>query len=70
MQTCNADILIQFARKKKIFSTQNVMDYFKIKKQNAAACIAICRIKGVLERGKKPANSDKDQSSRWIFVNN
>ena len=59
------DKVITFAKKRKQFSTQQVASHFKIRKRQAAACIAIMRIKGLVERGYPPETLSG--SSRWVY---
>jgi hypothetical protein len=59
-----SDDLEVFAAKKKRFSTGDVMGHFTVPKGNAAAAIAILRMKGRLQPdGKAP-----DHTSQWRFT--
>jgi hypothetical protein len=71
MPRCNNPLdsneVLKFAQRRKKFSTKQVADHFQVGFQQAAAGIAILRIKEVLERG--PASTSKsDRSSRWVYV--
>lgn len=63
--------VLEWVKKRGIFSTQQVADHFGIRLMQAAACIAILRIpsqfgKEVVRSMPKPERSE-DQSSRWQY---
>jgi hypothetical protein len=59
----NSDVVLTFAQKAKRFTTQGVAGRFKVPKQRAAACIAILRIKEVVESDGKTRDGD----SKWVY---
>lgn len=59
-----ADEVEAFAAKRKTFSTGDVMEHFSVPKGNAAAAIAILRIKSKLAADGKA----QDNTSRWRYV--
>lgn len=58
--------VLEWAKKKKSFTTAQVQDTFKVTKMQAAAGIAILRIKEVVE----PASPPKTDTgvSRWVYT--
>jgi hypothetical protein len=58
--------VLDWVKKRKTFSTQEVADHFGIRLMQAAANIAILRIKEVVESAPKPERSN-DKSSRWHY---
>lgn len=62
----DSSLVADFAKKSKTFTTDGVATKFKVGRQQAAAAIAILRIKETVEPGK-PAKDEKG-SSRWTWV--
>lgn len=60
------DVLAWMA-KRKVTSTKEIADRFKIRLSQATANVAILRIKKAIERVETPADSN-DQSSRWVCL--
>ncbi len=58
--------VLEWVKKRGVFSTQQVADHFGIRLMQAAANIAILRIKEVVKSMPKPERSE-DQSSRWQY---
>lgn len=58
--------VLQFAQKEKRFTTADVVKRFRTSPGQAAAAIAILRIKEVLERDQP--GKDDDGHSRWVFT--
>jgi hypothetical protein len=58
--------VLEWTKKRGVFSTRDVADHFKIRLMQAASNIAILRIKEVVMPVPKPERS-KDQSSRWQY---
>lgn len=58
-------VVHEFIKSRGITSTLQVATKFKIKPTQAAANLAILRIKGLIVPAEKPATG-KDQSSRWV----
>lgn len=68
MSKLDSNEVLKYARRRKTFSTQQVADHFGVSKQQAAAGIAILRIKEVLERAEMAGVSNGDNSSRWTYT--
>lgn len=66
MRRLNTEKVIAFARKKKAFTTDEVARRFKGTRMQAAACIAIMKIKGIVERSN-PSKTPQGVS-RWNFT--
>lgn len=66
MEKLNTQKVIEFAKKKGRFTTAQVASKFKATKMQAAACIAIMRIKEVVQRDTP--GKTRSGSSRWIFT--
>jgi hypothetical protein len=62
----DSDKVLSFAKTKKRFSTDDVARKFSVGRQQAAAAIAILRLKSLLN--KDPQGAGPDGSSRWILV--
>ena len=60
--------VLEFVKKHKKFSTEQVQDAFKVRFLQAVAAINILIIKEVVERGTAPSESNPDQSSRWVYI--
>ena len=60
--------VLEFARKHKKFSTEQVQNAFKVRFLQAVAAINILIIKEVVERGEAPSSGAPDQSSRWVYT--
>lgn len=58
--------VLEWAKKKKTFTTSDVQTIFKVTKMQAAAGIAILRIKEVVEPAS-PAKTDTGVS-RWVYT--
>ena len=67
MSKLDSNEVLKYARRRKTFSTQQVADHFGVSKQQAAAGIAILRIKEVLDRVEATGVSNGDDSSRWAY---
>jgi len=64
----DANRVLEFAKKHKKFSTEQLAKALGVRPQQAAAGIAICRIKEKLDHGQVPPSSNPDQSSRWLYT--
>lgn len=66
MKKLDANEVAKYAKAKKKFSTLDVVKHFKVRKMQAAAGIAILRIKEVVN----PGNPAKDSAgvSQWVWV--
>jgi hypothetical protein len=62
----DSDKVLEFAKEKTNFSTDQVARKFKVPRQQAAAAIAILRLKSLLERGEPKTAADG--SSAWKTV--
>lgn len=60
--------VLEYVKKHKKFSTEQVQNAFKVRFLQAVAAINILIIKEVVERGKAPSESNPDQSSRWVYT--
>jgi hypothetical protein len=58
--------VLDWIKKRGTFSTKQVADHFGIRLMQAAANIAILRIKEVVKPMPKPERSE-DHSSRWVY---
>ncbi len=65
-QPLDSNKVLEFARKTRSFTTDGVARRFGVRRQQAAASIAILRIKEVV----KPDDPAKDTngSSRWVWT--
>lgn len=60
--------VLEYVKKHKNFSTEQVQNAFKVRFLQAVAAINILIIKEVVERGKNPSAGNPDQSSRWVYT--
>jgi hypothetical protein len=60
--------VLEYVKKHKNFSTAEIAKVFRAKHLQAAAAIAILRIKEVVDHGPKASSSSSDQSSRWVYT--
>lgn len=65
-QRLDSSKVAEYAKKSKIFTTDGVATHFRVGRQQAAAAIAILRIKETVHPGK-PAK-DPNGTSRWTWV--
>lgn len=59
----DSDKVLEFAKTKDTFSTDDVARRFRVPRKQAAAAIAILRLKSLLDRGEP--RTAKDGSSAW-----
>lgn len=66
MSRLDSKLVLKHIKKHKHFTTDQIAEYFKKTRLQAAAAIAILRIKEVVEPDD-PAK-DADGSSRWVYI--
>lgn len=57
--------VIEYVRRRRSFTTDEVAEKFKVRRGQAAAAIAIMRIKEVVERAEPRS---RNGSSHWVFT--
>jgi hypothetical protein len=60
--------VLEWAQRRKRFSTAQVAKTFAVRPNQASAAIAILRIKQVVERDESAGKQSNDKSSRWVFT--
>lgn len=66
-EKANAEAVLAFIKKSRSTTTNKIAAKFAIRPMQAAGCIVIARIKGVVEQIATPEN-DNDQSSHWRYI--